>query len=461
MHIGIEDTPSSLQWIMEHSPCYHLQGNKSTILAWVHSHVNGSKCFLSSIDMHTQFVLENNFPHILAIVVEIGPKDKVRNEYYQITEKGKQRIASCNNEKKQSPNIFHKSCSYPRFFRSLKSQVTFINDAFFTIDKRNPQHFSSQEVSGADYNAIDCGKINKRQAAYDHEEGNKVTKRKCRENPATQNSNENVECKGCGEVRKLNTILKHLQSKGSECKKHYSNEDFLVLEKKRDQARKEYNKQYRQKNQQKQKKYQQEHQQKLQKYQQQYQVKNKDRIKERKSANRVVNTVQRSICRVNQRNSRTPDDRLLLFKRDIVDGPNFVCLSCNRTLFKNQVKISNSKDIEKLLKKIDENLLTEAGLGDIGDKVEVIFCHSCSKKINQNKLPSMNINNGLKLDDVPYELSSMSDLEQQLIAKYLLFVKIKKLPKTRMGAVEGRVISVPIECQDISRYISFIINAPL
>ena len=230
-----------------------------------------------------------------------------------------------------------------------------------------------------------------------------------------------IQCRGCPKKMLEKSILLHLRSKS--CRKHYSDMEYSKLITKRDERKKSYLQQYKKTN---------------------------------------VESIQKNVVQVrqtwmNKKEMMTSKDRILAFKRDIVDGPNFVCFSCSRTLFKNQVKISNSKDIAKLLEKLDENLLTEVGLGDVGDKDELIFCHSCSQKINQKKLPSMNINNGLKLDNVPYELSSMSDLEQQLIAKLLLFVKIKKLPKTRMGAVEGKVISVPIECQDISRYI-FIIN---
>ena len=224
-----------------------------------------------------------------------------------------------------------------------------------------------------------------------------------------------IQCKGCPKKMLEKSILLHLRSKN--CRKHYSDMEYSKLIIERDERKRCAKRQY-------------------------------------KSTKKSVVQVRQT--RMNNKNNMTSDDRLLLFKRDIVDGPNFVCFSCNRTLFKNQVKILNSKDIAKLLTKLDENLIDEVGLGGIGDKVELIFCHSCSQKINKKKLPSMNINNGLKLDDVPYELSSMSDLEQQLIAQLLLFVKIKKLPKTRMGAVEGKVISVPIECQDISRYILII-----
>lgn len=58
--------------------------------------------------------------------------------------------------------------------------------------------------------------------------------------------------------------------------------------------------------------------------------------------------------------------------------------------------------------------------------------------------------NGLQLEDIHKELE-LADLGQQLIARSLLFLKIKKLSKTHMRANMDRVINVPVECHDISK----------
>ena len=38
-----------------------------------------------------------------------------------------------------------------------------------------------------------------------------------------------------------------------------------------------------------------------------------------------------------------PNDRILAFRQEIIDGPNHVCLSCNKTLFRKSVKILSDK----------------------------------------------------------------------------------------------------------------------
>ena len=54
---------------------------------------------------------------------------------------------------------------------------------------------------------------------------------------------------------------------------------------------------------------------------------------------------------------------------------------------------------------------------------------------------------------IPDELK-LTDLEQQLIARTLIFLKVKKLPKSGMKSNIDQVISVPIECDDVSKTVS-------
>ena len=133
-----------------------------------------------------------------------------------------------------------------------------------------------------------------------------------------------------------------------------------------------------------------------------------------------------------KREAVTREQRFINFKRDIIDGPNFTCHSCNRQLFKKQVKTFNSTNIHDVMLKhnLEESFLLDLGLNITSD---IILCHTCLRMIKNNKVPGINVANGLKLDYVPEELK-LKDLEQQLIARSLLFLKIQKLPKTRMKA---------------------------
>ena len=111
------------------------------MVAWIHTHVNGNKCFLSSIDLHTQFVYEKYFPHILAIVVELGQLIKNDVQFYQLSRKGTRRIIQCN-KTVNTPSNFHEECANNEdFFNTLTKEIVHLDQATFqVIDARDTEH---------------------------------------------------------------------------------------------------------------------------------------------------------------------------------------------------------------------------------------------------------------------------------------------------------------------------------
>ena len=87
------------------------------------------------------------------------------------------------------------------------------------------------------------------------------------------------------------------------------------------------------------------------------------------------------------------------------------------------------KDIGKLFEKLDFDFLKKIGLDSQEEKQNLILCHKCSNWIGKKKIPNIHTSNGLELDHLPEDLN-ISDLEQQLLVRTLIFLKIKKLPKT-------------------------------
>ena len=57
--------------------------------------------------------------------------------------------------------------------------------------------------------------------------------------------------------------------------------------------------------------------------------------------------------------------------------------------------------------------------------------------------------NKLEVPKIPEELDGLKPLEIQLLAKRLLFIKVRPLPKTRMSMINDRVINVPISNTDV------------
>ena len=150
-------------------------------------------------------------------------------------------------------------------------------------------------------------------------------------------------------------------------------------------------------------------------------------------------------------------DRIHAFKMDIIDGPNFPCFSCKRSLFKRSVKILNVNDIKILKSKQNAGFARQVGLQY--KRNQIILCHNCLKSFKKSKVPKLHFSNGLKLEKVPEELE-LKDLEQQLIARCLIFMKIKKQPTSRMRAVFDQVVSVPLEEDDVTKTISALPRHP-
>ena len=130
--------PSALEWIEENAQSFVKNPSEATMFAWIHTHVNGNKCFLSSIDLHTQFVYEKYFPHILAIVIELGQLIKKDIKFYQLSRRGTRRINQCN-KTVNTPSIFHEGCANNEtFFNNLTEEITYLDQAaFHVIDARD------------------------------------------------------------------------------------------------------------------------------------------------------------------------------------------------------------------------------------------------------------------------------------------------------------------------------------
>ena len=58
------------------------------------------------------------------------------------------------------------------------------------------------------------------------------------------------------------------------------------------------------------------------------------------------------------------------------------------------------------------------------------ICHACKNQLRKGKIPPMSAKNGLKMDPLDPELE-LTELDANLIAKRIIFMKIYQLPKTR------------------------------
>ena len=147
---------------------------------------------------------------------------------------------------------------------------------------------------------------------------------------------------------------------------------------------------------------------------------------------------------------RDSDANMAKYQKSIEFGPEFVCISCQGGFFEDQVLVFSDKRENK----IGPHLLGEScdfeeiekNCYDPRNKGRFFICKSCFRDLTKKKqIPKKSIKNGLTVE----ALEGYTSLENQLIAPCLHFMKIVKLPKSRMEAMRDRTVIVPLEPHDI------------
>ena len=307
--------------------------------------------------------------------------------------------------------------------------------------------------------AIHISKSSKCKEAYSDEEieNLKAFQIEMKENLSSQRKeNEAKEkCKSCD--KEFKSLLTHI-ARSKTCKNAYSDEEKTQM---KSQKRKNYEEIHTDEINQKQARYDLRNRDELLKKRKKHYKTNKPVILEKKKEHYEANKDEILRKKKEREQNIDADKRLLAFKNEIKDGPTFVCLSCNRSMFKSGVKILEKEDIKRLFEKCPEDIIKKATSYQIlkitklsrGQQTKIL-CHNCYKSLYKDKkIPRMSTFNGLELDKVPEELE-LTDYEEQLIALNMLFIKIFKLKKSGMNAVDGRVINVPLEVEDVANTVT-------
>ena len=82
------------------------------------------------------------------------------------------------------------------------------------------------------------------------------------------------------------------------------------------------------------------------------------------------------------------------------------------------------------------------------NKGNFYICHNCYETMRKNKIPAISVKNELYVENIPPELQ-LTPLENQCIARNIIFMKMKELPKTRMKGMIDRTVLVPIEDTEV------------
>lgn len=144
---------------------------------------------------------------------------------------------------------------------------------------------------------------------------------------------------------------------------------------------------------------------------------------------------------------KNPDIQIDNWNRDRMWGPVFPCSICEKILFKRSV----NKIDDKLMKCFDKFKIHDYANWEDIQLVQGSYwiCHNCETYVSKGKMPPTCSKNGLGITNPPRELINLTLLERQMIQKNMPFLKIRRRPRTRMPALNDRVINIPIGDTDL------------
>ena len=448
--LGICGKDSSM-WMFEDSNCSKINKDHFRTVAWVHTHVQGTPCGLSSIDCHTQFAYSKIFPDVSAVVLEVKDDGSHKMDWFQLTPEGTSTVEKCCKDADLSMQQ-HDNCSNPNMFSSISTSVETRSIPLVVTDARRTK---PMDTNKSDPDVI-------------YDEPNIQF-------PETQF---NLKCKNCHrQCASEQKLLAHV-ARAKNCKIKYGEEFeclkqkmYLVREKEKYKKHKEKRQQrYQAKREKMQDKCQADKEKEEQKKQdkrqsrreryktmppakkqklldekKQYYDRNRSVILEKRREHDKNNAKEIAGKKKNTRERK--QDPIWDFKKAICKGPVFGCICCHRLLFSSAVhEVCVNELEEKIGKELFSNTISFNGSFFVEGKL--YMCNTCFLSLKRMKKPTISSKNGLQLDDIVPALK-LSELEQQLIAKRLLFMKVFKMPRSRMSGIKDKVVNVPLENEDI------------
>ena len=179
-----------------------------------------------------------------------------------------------------------------------------------------------------------------------------------------------------------------------------------------------------------------------------------DRSSKRKSCHILDNSSSIGTKKRSKLNNISPHANIISqFNIICREGPEYVCCSCFRALFKYQVKLfcNDKYEHQDTIRDATSskyvhtcNDLTCAGSCTYASsQYEQWVCFTCDRHLKRGKIPPESHGNKLNLDEIPHELQTSNNLERQLLALSIPFTKIINLPRGGQKGAKGPVICVP------------------
>ena len=132
---------------------------------------------------------------------------------------------------------------------------------------------------------------------------------------------------------------------------------------------------------------------------------------------------------------------LVKFRKAILEAPSNKCFSCKKLHYDRLGGTIAWDEAGKMLEVV--NLSVDDSVGQLW------FCNKCKRSLQQKKVPAASQFNNMKVAKVPSALRELNTLEECLIAKATVFMKMVILPRGGQRAVRGQVINFPSDVDGI------------
>ena len=127
---------------------------------------------------------------------------------------------------------------------------------------------------------------------------------------------------------------------------------------------------------------------------------------------------------------------------EIKKNPYFICVVCNRWLYRKSVLIFNETKYDLNVESFCYEKVNSY------DGCQYI-CKTCDTKLKKKKIPYPAVWNKLQLFQFPDHIPHLNKLERVIIGKRILFSKIIIMPKGQFAKIKGAICNVPIEADNI------------
>ena len=145
----------------------------------------------------------------------------------------------------------------------------------------------------------------------------------------------------------------------------------------------------------------------------------------------------------NQKNSSriSFDQKSIIFKKLINEGPFYICVVCQRCLYKKSIFCYDENKFQSQMSSF--NLVRSFN-------VNLYICRTCCINCLKGKVPCQVVSNKLEVFDLPVKFQSIRKLEKVLIAKLLLFKKVTIMPSGQMPKIFGTICNAPVDTIEVA-----------